>query len=110
MVPERGPPGGCKAGQGERGSAKKGVMNDQGNLRVEISKRAGAEEAVWSMNRREFIKTAAAAGAVLGSGARGRGAEATPEKRGDMPYRPLGGTGEKVSALGLGGAHIGKPD
>jgi predicted aldo/keto reductase-like oxidoreductase len=27
----------------------------------------------------------------------------------DMPYRTLGSTGEKVSIIGLGGAHIGKP-
>ncbi len=26
-----------------------------------------------------------------------------------MPMRPLGSTGEKVSCLGLGGSHIGKP-
>src|SRR3954469_14065369 len=27
-----------------------------------------------------------------------------------MPYRTLGTTGEKVSALGLGGSHVGKPE
>src|SRR5436190_9072558 len=27
-----------------------------------------------------------------------------------MPYRTLGLTGEKVSALGLGGSHVGKPE
>jgi aryl-alcohol dehydrogenase-like predicted oxidoreductase len=32
------------------------------------------------------------------------------EAKGEIPRRPLGGTGEKVSAIGLGGFHIGKSD
>ena len=31
-------------------------------------------------------------------------------RRGDMPYRQLGLTGEEVSLVGMGGFHIGKPD
>ncbi len=31
-------------------------------------------------------------------------------RRGDMPYRSLGSTGEEVSLVGMGGFHIGKPD
>ena len=31
------------------------------------------------------------------------------ETRAEMPRRPLGNTGEKVSAIGLGGFHLGKP-
>src|SRR5437660_7290466 len=59
------------------------------------------------MSRRSFVKSAAAA-AVLGT--------ASPqvlmaETKEGMPQRTLGRTGEKVSAIGLGGYHIGKqPD
>jgi len=56
------------------------------------------------VSRRSFLKSAAAA-AVLSS--------ASPqvlmaETKEAMPQRTLGRTGEKVSAIGLGGYHIGK--
>src|SRR6266704_564375 len=56
------------------------------------------------VSRRSFLKSAAAA-AVLGT--------ASPhtlmaETKEEMPLRALGRTGEKVSAIGLGGYHIGK--
>src|SRR5438552_9172458 len=55
-------------------------------------------------SRRAFLKSAAAA-AVFGA--------ASPltlmaETKEGMPQRALGRTGEKVSAIGLGGYHIGK--
>ena len=51
--------------------------------------------------RREFLEIllGAASAAVLQSQTRS----------GDMIYRTLGKTGERVSAVGLGGAHIGRP-
>src|SRR5882672_3778200 len=57
-----------------------------------------------TVSRRSFVKSAAAA-AVLGT--------ASPqvlmaETKEGMPQRALGRTGEKVSAIGLGGYHIGK--
>ena len=76
------------------------------------------------MERREFIKTAIAAAAPLAGehvfeSLGPIAAAAEPETatqptrsaetvRGEMIYRPLGRTGEKVSVLGLGGAHIGR--
>jgi len=54
------------------------------------------------MERREFLGGLAAAGAA-GSLA----GQTTPSKDG-MIYRMLGSTGERVSAIGLGGSHIGK--
>ena len=55
------------------------------------------------MNRRQFLK-AAAASAFFPSFLKARDASATS---GDMQYRVLGRTGEKVSIVGLGGAHLG---
>lgn len=58
------------------------------------------------LNRREFVTITAASGVALAAGA----AWAQPSEgtgKAEMIYRPLGATGEKVSAIGLGGYHIG---
>jgi uncharacterized protein len=65
------------------------------------------------MERREFLKTATAATLAAASGATASAAQAAPAKPSrpqspDMIYRQLGTTGETVSAIGLGGYHIGK--
>jgi len=56
------------------------------------------------MTRRQFIGWAVAGAVMLGVRRFSWAAEAT----GTVPYRTLGRTGEKVSIVGLGGAHIGE--
>jgi aryl-alcohol dehydrogenase-like predicted oxidoreductase len=59
------------------------------------------------LDRRGFFG-AVAAGALLAESAEAQTAPFPQEtRRGDMLYRTFGKTGETVSALGLGGAHIG---
>jgi predicted aldo/keto reductase-like oxidoreductase len=63
------------------------------------------------MERRDFLKTAAAAGigATIAANAQTR-PSAAPIRRPESPdmiYRELGTTGERVSAIGMGGYHLG---
>ena len=64
------------------------------------------------MERREFLKTATAATLAAAASASAASAQSTPSKTTrpqspDMVYRQLGTTGETVSAIGLGGYHLG---
>ena len=55
-----------------------------------------------NLTRRDFVKMSLATGMAM-SFAPG----CAREVKNEMPYRTLGSTGEKVSAIGLGGYHIG---
>jgi predicted aldo/keto reductase-like oxidoreductase len=57
------------------------------------------------LTRREFVKLSVVTGIAVGAGTR----IWASETKNDIPYRPLGRTGEKISAIGLGGYHIGIP-
>lgn len=58
------------------------------------------------LHRREFLETVSGLPIVTLVSA---GLLAADERRGDMIYRKLGRTVESVSAIGIGGSHIGRP-
>ena len=58
------------------------------------------------MDRRDFVKAASVAAGAAATGTLLHAGGKTPEAEG-MIYRTLGRTGERVSAIGLGGYHIG---
>jgi predicted aldo/keto reductase-like oxidoreductase len=60
-------------------------------------------------NRREFLEqvTLGVAGASAAISGNALGAPVAAAAKGEMPYRKLGRSGERVSLLGLGGYHIG---
>jgi hypothetical protein len=71
------------------------------------------------MQRRDALKAGGAAVGVVWAGlaqsfgisaifAQAAQSSKQDERKGDMVYRPLGSTGEKVSLVGVGGFHIGK--
>lgn len=62
--------------------------------------------------RRTFLEFAAATMMTAGLGPEAFGAETSTgkEKKNGISYRTLGRTGEKVSMVGIGGYHLGKPD
>jgi aryl-alcohol dehydrogenase-like predicted oxidoreductase len=67
---------------------------------------SGASHGNPGLTRRDFVRSAMVAGLLAGVGQASWAAET---RQGEMLYRTLGRSGERISAIGLGGYHIGNP-
>src|SRR3954454_13923206 len=59
-------------------------------------------------SRRDFLRTAALGAAYAGL-SRAADILPVPPQTDELPHRTLGRTGQQVSIVGMGGAHLGKP-
>ena len=95
----------------ERRKLLRGVLG--GGLAAGVAGTAGAQGiSIAPANEADKVGSAGQvpAGSAEETGAPGLPLISNPgERRGEMLYRPLGKTGEMVSAIGLGGSHIAKP-
>jgi predicted aldo/keto reductase-like oxidoreductase len=89
------------------------VKNDgksNGSNKVAVgsqNKQEAQREHSSAVTRRQFLENAAGA-SILASFA--SYSPAAAEAEGEVPRRTLGRTGEKISMVGLGGFHLGKPE
>lgn len=77
-----------------------------GNTDRALDREASVANHGVGMTRRDFVQSVLAGGIAVGVGGQSWAAQWSG---GEMIYRTLGRTGEKISAIGLGGAHIGSP-
>jgi uncharacterized protein len=73
---------------------------------MNTDERANGSEPGAPVSRRQFLESAAGAAIFAGLPSYNPAAQA----KGEVPRRALGRTGEKISAIGIGGYHLGKPD
>jgi predicted aldo/keto reductase-like oxidoreductase len=88
-----------------------GAMCDEGASKAAGVGRENEQEAPSahdsSVTRRQFLELAAGASMLMSFPWRPRAGEVV---KGEVPHRTLGRTGERVSAIGVGGFHLGKPE
>src|SRR5258708_2791359 len=81
----------------------KGIMS---LARLDGAETEGGDPRQSDITRREFIEMSVGAAIVTGLASSAGAAES----KGDVPRRTLGRTGEKISMVGIGGFHLGKPE
>jgi uncharacterized protein len=85
------------------------MNSDESSIGEEAGHQTGHEprgEHGSTVSRRQFLETAAGAAILAGFPSHNPAVDA----KGEVPRRMLGRTGEQISAIGLGGYHLGKPD